>query len=180
MSTNYSDTVNLARGVTLTFKPQERIARVIGAQDDDIFLVPLHWHENHDELITVLEGKIKVTLGQEVKICTPESGTVFIPRGTPHALESFKGIPAVVIESTNPSDFDTKELFFRNLFALPGGMDGSLIPIMQVFYHGDGYPAFPLHWKWLEKSFVTVLGGFIAPLLGYRIKYNSMKDVKQA
>ncbi|KAF5345417.1 hypothetical protein D9757_013482 [Collybiopsis confluens] len=180
MSNDYSDTFELAKGVSLTLKPQERVARAAGGEGDDILLVPMHWHENHDEVMTVLEGKVKITLGREVKICTPESGAVFIPRGTPHAVESFKGVPAVIVETTKPSDFDTKELFFRNLLAIPGGLNGSLIPAMQVFYHGDGYPVFPLHFKWLEKLFVITLGAFIAPLLGYRIKYATMNDIKQA
>lgn len=68
--------------------------------------------------------------------------------------------------------------------------------MMQVFYHGDGYPAFPIHIALLEKAvrsfdlsysaynihtsfiqFVSILGGYIAPLLGYRLKYESLKQL---
>ncbi|KAJ3967415.1 hypothetical protein EV361DRAFT_807305 [Lentinula raphanica] len=158
-------------------EPQLRIVKTRGGADDDIFKVPLHWHENHDEIITVLEGRLKVTLGKETKVYTPESGEAFVPRGVPHALESFKGEPCVVTERTNPS-FDNKELFFRNILAIPGGLSsGGLIPMMQVFYYGDGYPVFPVHMPWLEKAFVKFFGGRLAPLLGHQLKYDSLKKV---
>ncbi|KIK51410.1 hypothetical protein GYMLUDRAFT_234117 [Collybiopsis luxurians FD-317 M1] len=176
MSEDYADSFDLAKGITLTLEPQLRVVKVRGGEDDDIFVVPPHWHESHDELITVLEGKLKVTIGSEVKVCTPESGTAFVPRGISHSLEGYKGVPSVFTERTNPTNFDTKELFFRNLLAIPGGLEsGSLVPAMQVFYHGDGYPVFPIHWMWLEKAFVVIIGGYIAPLLGYRLKYESLK-----
>lgn len=35
----------------LDFEPVRLIA------DDEDFFVPAHWHEEHDEIITVLEGK---------------------------------------------------------------------------------------------------------------------------
>ena len=66
------------------------------------FLCLTHWHEYHDEIMAVREGKLKVTLGSEVKVCTPETGDVFIPKGVPHSLESFKGVSCVFTESTNP------------------------------------------------------------------------------
>jgi len=172
----YSDTMNVAKGVTMTFEPHIRLIKINGDADDDDFLVPTHWHEDHDEIITVLEGKLQVTLGSEVKVCTPESGEAFVPRGILHSLKGFKGVRCVFTERTNPSDFDKKELFFRNLFAMPDWMTGgSLLPTMQVFHHGDMFPAFPVHLKWLEKAFVIILGGYIAPLLGYRLTYESLK-----
>jgi len=32
-------------------------------------------------------------------------------------------------------------------------------------------PAFPWHFPWLEKTFVMIFGGYLAPLLGYKLKY---------
>lgn len=71
--------------------------------DDEILVVPPHWHDEHDEIMRVWKGKLKVTLGSEVMICTPESGDIFIPRGIPHSLESLKGLPLVFTERTDPS-----------------------------------------------------------------------------
>ncbi|KAJ3736796.1 hypothetical protein DFJ43DRAFT_528556 [Lentinula guzmanii] len=175
--TDYPDTVDMLIGTSLTFEPQLRIVRVRGGADDEILRVPTHWHENHDEIVAVLEGKLKVTIGGKVTLCTPESGEAFIPRGVPHSMESLKGVSCVVTERTNPAKFDKKELFFRNMFALPGSLsqEGGLLPVMQIFYHGDIYPVFRVHLRWLEKAVVKVLGGYLAPLLGYRMKYKSLK-----
>ncbi|KAJ3886498.1 hypothetical protein GG344DRAFT_57324 [Lentinula edodes] len=177
-SQDYPDSLELMEGVTMTFEPQVRIVKIRGAPDDDIFRVPSHWHEDHDEIMTIYEGRLKITLGGQTKVYTPESGEVFLPRGVPHSIESFKGEACMASERTNPTEFDKKELFFRNLFAIPGGLaSGGLVPMMQVFYHGDGYPAFPIHIALLEKAFVSVLGGYLAPLLGYRLKYESLKQL---
>ncbi|KAE9406515.1 hypothetical protein BT96DRAFT_915226 [Gymnopus androsaceus JB14] len=175
-TSDYPESISLGKGVTLTFEGHIRRVDVRAAEDDDAFIVPSHWHQEHDEVLRVLEGKMKVTLGKQVLICTPETGDVFVPRRVPHSLESFKGVPCVVTERNEPLEFEKKELFFRNLGAIPGGFaEGGLVQVMQIFYHGDGFPVFPVHLPWLEKAFVTILGGYVAPLLGYRIKYENSK-----
>ena len=47
---------------------------------------PLHVHED-DELITVLDGVLEVTIGDEVKTAGPQH-TVVIPKGTAHGFTS--------------------------------------------------------------------------------------------
>ncbi|KAJ3984494.1 hypothetical protein F5890DRAFT_1516510 [Lentinula detonsa] len=174
---DYPDTVSVSNGTTMTFKLQTRLVKIRGGPDDEVLQVPTHWHEHHDEIITVLEGQLKVTIGGKIKMCTSEDGGSFIPRGVPHALESLKGVPCVFTEQTRPDDFsDRKELFFRNTFAFPGGpMKAGLLPLLQVCHHGDTYFVFPIHFAWLEKAFVQILGRYIAPLLGYRLKYETLK-----
>lgn len=76
---------------------------VKGDPDDDELFVAAHWHEDHDEVITVLEGRLQVTLGSEMKVYTPESGSAFIPRGIAHSLKGFKGERCVITEETNPT-----------------------------------------------------------------------------
>lgn len=46
---------------------------------------------------------------------------------------------------------DDKEVFFRNVFAV-GGLTASPFAVMQIFYHGDGYPALPGGIRILEKA----------------------------
>jgi len=84
-------------------------------------------------------------------------------------------------------------MFFRNLNHMMEGKEGlerSLFQATLIFYHGDLRPALPLHFPWLEKAvsdnqlshksaehscsglqFVIILGGYLAPLLGYKLKY---------
>jgi hypothetical protein len=91
---------------------------------------------------------------------------------------------------------DEKEIFFRNLLG-EGSLQANIFDLAQTCYNGDTRPAFPGHFTWLEKAvsrvsielavvlylahiwkFVIVLGGYIAPMLGYRLKYELRK--KQA
>ncbi|ESK88669.1 hypothetical protein Moror_3072 [Moniliophthora roreri MCA 2997] len=178
MTQNLPESISIAKGVTMTFlKNAEYVTRVTFTGDADCegLFVPFHWHETHDEIMRIESGQIKIAMGSTpYKVYTPEDGEVFIPKGTPHSLMSVKGIPTVVMERTVPMD-GSKELFFRNLFAIRGGPLGSLLPVMQVFYYGDGMPTFPIHIPWLEKAFVTLLGYYIAPLLGYQLKYPDLK-----
>lgn len=115
----YSTSVPMGKGITLAsnggfsphvtkltqqnFEPQMRRFIIRGDINDEVFVVPPHWHDQHDEIMKIWEGKLKVTLGSEVMICTPETGDIFIPRGVPHSLESLKGEPVVFTERTNPS-----------------------------------------------------------------------------
>ncbi|KAK1216636.1 hypothetical protein PQX77_020756 [Marasmius sp. AFHP31] len=120
----------------------------------------------------VVEGQLRITLGSTSKVYTPADGEILIPRMTLHSLKSVEGVPTVVMERTVPKD-DEKELFFRNVFAA-GGLSGSVLPAMQAMYHGDTYPALPFHIPWVEKAFAALLGYYIAPLLGYQLKYTSL------
>lgn len=75
------------------------------------------------------------------------------------------------------------------------GKEESLFQLALISYHGDLRPAFPWHFPWLEKAvsdnyfmlghksaaehsfsglqFVIILGGYLAPLLGYKLKYHA-------
>jgi quercetin dioxygenase-like cupin family protein len=48
--------------------------------------IPLHVHKNEDELFRVMEGQLKITIGNTTSIL--KSGDIaFCPRGIPHAWE---------------------------------------------------------------------------------------------
>jgi len=146
----------------------------ISANDKEIPAVPLHWHELHDELFRVLKGRLQVRIGNETRIYVPEDGEVRIPKLTLHSLKFFSGEECIFEERTEPMD-EEKEMFFRNLNHMMEGKEGlekSLFQAALIFYHGDLRPAFPWHSPWLEKTFVIIVGGYLAPLLGYKLKYN--------
>jgi len=143
----------------------------ISVTDKEIPSVPLHWHELHDELFRVLKGRIEVRIGNETRIYVPEDGEVRIPKRTLHSLKFFSGEECIFEERTEPMD-EEKEMFFRNLNHMMEGKEGrNLFQLALIFYHGDLRPAFPWHFPWLEKAFVIILGGYLAPLLGYKLKY---------
>ncbi|KAJ7188903.1 hypothetical protein C8R46DRAFT_32193 [Mycena filopes] len=133
--------------------------------------VPAHWHRYQEEEHVVLKGRIKLTQDGVTRVVSPADGTVVTKAGVVHGFEGFAGEEVVVEEVARPGDETNaqKILFFRNLCA-PGVMQ-SLFRTMLVFYHGDTYPAFPwpLNSPRLEWLFVVVVGGWVAPLLGYKL-----------
>ncbi|GLB39815.1 hypothetical protein LshimejAT787_0703250 [Lyophyllum shimeji] len=170
------ETITYGKGMTMTFlRNQAYITKnqVSGDPDADVLYVPPHWHETHDEIIRVVEGRMEIMLGASVREYTPEDGDVRIPKGVVHSLRTSEGVKCTFYERTDPMD-DQKEIFFRNLLG-KGAMSTNLFDAMLIFYHGDAVPAFPVHFARIEKFFVTLVGGYIAPLLGYRRKYESLK-----
>ncbi|KAL0946217.1 hypothetical protein HGRIS_012476 [Hohenbuehelia grisea] len=176
-------------GVSMTFlRNSAWITRTEVAADAD-FSVPLHYHETHDEIFRVIEGRIEYTFGvsganlkgspnahlsskYEKKVFTPEDGEIVIPRGTIHGIRGI-GELCIFEEKTDPMD-EEKELFFRNIFAA-GGMSANVFAVFQVFYYGDTIPVLPTGLRWMERSLVTFLGYHVAPKLGFKLKYDNSK-----
>ncbi|KAG6907406.1 hypothetical protein DXG01_009018 [Tephrocybe rancida] len=165
-SPEFPESLPLSKGSTMrpqqTFlrnEPYMVLSHFSGHTDADTLYVPPHWHETHDEIIRVVEGKMEIRLGSNVREYTQEDGEVVISKGVVHSLRTFKGVECTFYERTEPMD-DEKEIFFRNLIhkissnkaQLPGLMD-----TMVAFYHGDAYLAFPGHIMWLEKLVSLIL-----------------------
>ncbi|KAF5365258.1 hypothetical protein D9758_005397 [Tetrapyrgos nigripes] len=176
--TSLPESYSVVKGVTMTFldrnSPYITRVNISGDPDAEQLFVPAHWHETHDEVMLIVKGKLEIMLGSTWRTYTPEDGEVTIPKGTVHSLRSLKGVETVFHEKTEPMD-EEKELFFRNIFSIEGGMNANLLPAMQVFYHGDTLPAFPVHLPWLEKAFIVIFGYYLAPWFGYRLKYDNAK-----
>ena len=64
--------------------------------------MPAHWHEEHDELFRVLEGRLQVRLGAETKFYTAADGEIRIPTGVVHSLRVVKGEECIFEERTEP------------------------------------------------------------------------------
>ncbi|KJA17826.1 hypothetical protein HYPSUDRAFT_46012 [Hypholoma sublateritium FD-334 SS-4] len=168
-------TIPVGQGVSMTFlRDHAHLSRVhIEKGVLEEFQVPAHWHEEHDELFRVIEGRLEVRLGPETKFCTAADGEICIPKGIVHSLRVVMGEECIFEERTDPMD-DGKELFFRN--ALAGGKQvRHFFQAMLIMYHGDTRPALPLHSKWLEKTLVSVIGYYVAPFLGYKLAVPSLK-----
>ncbi|KAF9467682.1 hypothetical protein BDZ94DRAFT_1248771 [Collybia nuda] len=166
------ETIVFGKGMTMTFlrnEPYLTKTHISGAPDADVLYVPPHWHETHNEIICVLDGQMEITLGASVRLYGPHDGDVVIPKGAIHSLKTYKGVACTFQERTDPMDGE-KEVFFRNMLG-QGAPQSNILALAQTCYYGDTRPAFPGHFIWLEKVFVTLLGGYLAPLLGYRLKH---------
>ena len=69
---------------------------------EEEFNVPAHWHERHDEIFHILEGRVEVRIGKEKRFYTPEDGEITIPRGVEHSLRVVKGEECILEEGTVP------------------------------------------------------------------------------
>jgi len=168
------DEFTIQEGVTMTLleNPKRVHIHSVGTVP---FNVPSHWHAAHDELHTVIQGRIEITQNGVSRIVGPEDGVVLTQRGVVHSLRTFEGEEVILVETALPNETTTeqKQLFFRNMFAL--GVVPSFLALMQVFYYGDAYPAFPRGFRWLESSFVVLLGGYLAPLFGHQLPDKRLK-----
>lgn len=68
--------------------------------------VPMHIHKNEDELFKVLEGKLKITVGNKTQILT-DGDLAFCPRGIPHTWEVIGDKPLKSILIVTPSGLET-------------------------------------------------------------------------
>ncbi|KAF9011941.1 hypothetical protein BDQ17DRAFT_1233150 [Cyathus striatus] len=170
MNTNNPDIIKMGEGMTMEFLRSQPYLTRISISGAECLIVPRHWHERHDEYFHIFRGRLWVTIGNTHRWCGPEDGEVKIPKGMVHSLESMLGEEVVFEERTDPMD-DEKEMFFRNLL-VNGKISSNLLEVMHIFYYGDTRPALPGGFASLEKGLVTVIGGYIAPLIGVKRKIN--------
>ncbi|KAF9559803.1 hypothetical protein CPC08DRAFT_708554 [Agrocybe pediades] len=169
-------TLELGGGCTMTFLRNEpyltrvHVAAIPASQGGTLY-VPPHWHEEHDELFRVLQGRLRVMIGDKTRDYVPSDGEIRIPKGMVHSISAFHNEETIFEERTDPMDIE-KELFFRNILA-GGKMTTHPLQAMVVMYSGDMVPALPGHFKWMERGFRALLGGFIGPLFGYQVKYKA-------
>jgi quercetin dioxygenase-like cupin family protein len=78
---------------------------------------PYHVHDELDEVIYVLEGAVRVRLGDEVEEA-PAGAFVFIPRGLPHTWEGVGAGAARLLVVLTPAGL---EAFFESTAAAGGG-----------------------------------------------------------
>jgi len=79
--------------------------------------VPLHVHENEDEMFHVTRGNIEFTLDGK-PLAASAGTTVFLPRRVPHAFKVVGQTEARVLVLLSPSGL---ERMFRELAQLPPG-----------------------------------------------------------
>ena len=79
--------------------------------------IPLHVHENEDEVFKVIEGEMELTVGDKTTILKP-GDLAFGPRGIPHSWKIIGNKKAKVILSVFPAGI---EVMFEELGNLPPG-----------------------------------------------------------
>ncbi|KJA17827.1 hypothetical protein HYPSUDRAFT_70451 [Hypholoma sublateritium FD-334 SS-4] len=94
--------IPVAPGSSMTFlQDSPYLTRIHIAKDvPEEVSVPPHWHELHDEVFHVVEGRLEVLVGTVKRFYVPEDGQILIPKGTLHSLRVVKGEECVFEEGT--------------------------------------------------------------------------------
>jgi quercetin dioxygenase-like cupin family protein len=92
------------------------LTEVIGAPGD---MPPLHVHHRDDETFIVLEGTVRVWIGDREAVAGPGE-TVFAPRGVPHAYRVEPAAPARIYVASVPAGFERFVLEASVPAAAPG------------------------------------------------------------
>jgi len=93
-------------------------------------MVPPHIHHTEDEFIYLVEGELKVTIGEETHLAHP-GDLVKMPRNVPHAILSTGSIAAKSLWTVIPAG--KMEDLFRALAALPANQPPDPVKIAQIF-----------------------------------------------
>ncbi|KAI1125117.1 hypothetical protein F5Y10DRAFT_14663 [Nemania abortiva] len=157
-------TLKVGKGITMDIaidesEPEDSVNRyamdTICTGEEILEILP-HWHKEHAEHLSVVEGRIEVTLNGEKVILKAGDPAVLVPRRTVHSFTSFKGERVILRERPDPAG-PYKALFFNDVFST--GTSRSFWHLLRAFYDGDTYIALPLHFQFLDEVFLGVFGG---------------------
>ncbi|KAI1743395.1 hypothetical protein F4680DRAFT_410026 [Xylaria scruposa] len=157
-------TLQMGKGIALRLieneeAPEDSIDRYFSeatCTGEEPINILAHWHKKHAEQLTVIEGRVKVTLDGEEHIVKAGDPPVLVARRVVHSIQSFKGETTVVQERPIPGG-NYKLMFFNDM--LGKGVSPGFWHLMRVFYDGDGYIVLPLYFRVFDEIFITVFGG---------------------
>jgi len=102
--------------------------------------VPSHSHGNAEEQVTVLQGKVRITLGDQVLDCEPYDST-FISNGVPHAFCNAGDEPALVMVIYGLTrDNDVTRTFTETGETVQIGSDQDRFPASGAVDNGHALP----------------------------------------
>jgi quercetin dioxygenase-like cupin family protein len=96
-------------------------------------LVMPHVHTNEDELTYVLEGEGGIRVGDRDITCLPGS-TIFIPRGTPHAVWNPTDTPGRAITLFSPAGIERYFHEMAEIMGQSGPPDGARLGALGQRY----------------------------------------------
>jgi len=117
---NEGETINVIgdiQTIKLTGKDTNGLFTLIEEENVPGTGIPIHVHENEDEVFKVLEGEMELTVGDNTTILKA-GDLAFGPRGIPHSWKIVGAKKAKVILSVFPAGIEN---MFEELGALPPG-----------------------------------------------------------
>ncbi|KAI0967661.1 hypothetical protein F4678DRAFT_465261 [Xylaria arbuscula] len=167
--------LTMGKGIVLNIvedetAPEDSIDRYISevtSTGEESLKIQPHWHKDHAEHITVIEGRLKITLNGKEIIVKSGDPSVLVARRVVHSLETFKGERAVIQERPSPGGV-YKALFFNDMFYK--GTSPGFWHLMRAFYDGDAYIVLPFHFRFFDEVFLKVFGGIAHFLMAPRLQ----------
>ncbi|KAI3318090.1 hypothetical protein HD806DRAFT_324053 [Xylariaceae sp. AK1471] len=123
---------------------------------EEVLFTPPHWHKNHAEYLSVVEGRVELTVGGDKIILKAGDPAMLVPRRVIHSIKGFQGEKLVFRERPDPAGI-YKAVFFNDLFST--GNFAGYWHLLRAYYDGDTYLALPLYFRFLDEVFMTVFGG---------------------
>lgn len=125
---NESKIIKDSQGLELDVRGDRQLLKLTGKDTNGLFTlieqnnepgigVPLHVHENEDEVFQVLSGTIEVSVGDK-KAILKKGDMVFCPRGVPHSWTVVGEEKAKSMLSIFPAGL---EEMFKEISQLPSG-----------------------------------------------------------
>ncbi|KAI2638972.1 hypothetical protein GGS26DRAFT_587743 [Hypomontagnella submonticulosa] len=157
-------TLGVGKGIKMDIKvdeaePEDSINRCVmdtTSTGEEALYIPPHWHKDHAEHLSVLEGRVEITLNGDkfiLKACDP---AVLVPRRARHSVKGFVGERLVFRERADPAGM-YKAMFFNDV--LSTGNFGSYWHILRAFYDSQTYLALPFYFQFFDEAFITIFGG---------------------
>ena len=103
--------------IKLTGKETNGLFTLIEEENVPGAAIPMHVHENEDEVFKVIQGEMELTVGDKTTILRA-GDLAFGPRGVPHTWKIVGTKKAKVILSVFPAGI---EVMFEELASLPAG-----------------------------------------------------------
>ena len=103
--------------IKLTGKDTNGQFTLIEEENDPGIAIPLHVHDNEDEVFRVIEGEMELTVGDKTTILKA-GDLAFGPKGVPHSWKIVGNSKAKVILSIFPAGL---EFMFEELGEMPPG-----------------------------------------------------------
>ncbi|KAI1409704.1 hypothetical protein F5Y13DRAFT_169300 [Hypoxylon sp. FL1857] len=157
-------TLGVGKGIKMDIKvneaePEDSINRYLMdtiCTGEEALNIPPHWHKDHAEHLSVLEGRMEITLNGDKFVLKAGDPAVLVPRRAPHSIKGFIGERLVFRERPDPAGM-YKAMFFNDVFST--GKFGNFWHLLRAFYDAETYVALPFYFQFFDEAFITIFGG---------------------
>ncbi|KAI0381349.1 hypothetical protein F5Y04DRAFT_255274 [Hypomontagnella monticulosa] len=157
-------TLGVGKGINMDIKVDEaepedsinRYAMDTTCTGEEALFIPAHWHKDHAEHLSVLEGRMEINLNGDKFILKAGDPAVLVPRRARHSIKGFTGERLIFRERPDPAGM-YKALFFNDV--LSTGKFGSIWHLLRAFYDSQTYLALPFYFQFIDEVFITIFGG---------------------